>query len=391
VSNLGIFIGRVVASFEEGTLVKLTLGGYKGREDLKKVRAHPAMVRGEKHLSFTFSFKTKDTHKNVTIEGIGVELQTLLTGGFSTGMLISTVGDLAFERDSRGMERLKDSPPSISASPSLAHDRKKEYLVDPHAQYLRLLDITDASGKVRREKNDKFRQVCKFIEVIESLLSEFPADTAIRSVVDIGSGKSYLTFALYDYLVARYGGDIAVRGIEVRKELVEQSARVARECSFNGLSFVHGAGAAATVGSVDMVVALHACDTATDDALRQALDADARIIVVAPCCHKYVRRMLAIPADLKPVLGHGILEARLADSLTDGLRALFLKAHGYAVKVFEFIAPEHTAKNTMITAVRKGGTTRIDSSALDAIDRVKRDFSLPDFYLDRVVSKGSVE
>lgn len=381
-SNLGIFIGRVIAAFEEGTLVKLTLGGYKGSEGLKKVRAHPAMIRGEKQLSFTYAFQTKDTHKNLTIDGIGRELQALLTDGFSTGILVSTVGDLAFERDGRGGERLKESPPSVTAPPSLAHDRKKEYLVDSKAQYLRLLDIADGSGRVRREKNDKFRQVCKFIEVIDALLNELPAATTIRSVVDIGSGKSYLTFALYDYLVARYGGSISVRGVEVRNDLVEQCTGFARECRFEGLSFVQGLGAATPVGALDMVVALHACDTATDDALRQALKAEARIIVVAPCCHKYVRRTLVIPEDLKPVLGHGILEARLADSLTDGLRALFLRAHGYTVKVFEFVSPEHTAKNTMITAVRKGGAPRIDTASLEAIERVKKEFAIPDFYLD---------
>lgn len=381
-SKLGLFIGRVVSAFENGTLVGLTLGGYRGAKDLKKVRAHPAMIRGEKHLSFTYSFKTKDTHKNLPFEAIGNELQELLTDAFTVGTLLSTDGDFVFERNAEGGERLKESPPSVSTPPALSHDRKKEYLVDSKARYLRLLDITDASGRVRREKNDKFRQVCKFIEVVDSLLNELPADTPIRSVVDVGSGKSYLTFALYDYLVARYGDAISVRGIEVRSDLVEQCGRVARECGFAGLSFVHGAGGSITVGAVDMVVALHACDTATDDALHQALQAQARIIVVAPCCHKYVRRSLVIPDKLKPALGHGILEARLADSLTDGLRALFLKAQGYGVKVFEFISPEHTAKNTMITAVRKEGAPRIDHNALDAMERVKREFGLTDFYLD---------
>jgi len=145
---------------------------------------------------------------------------------------------------------------------------------------------------------------------------------------------------------------------------------------------VHGSGSDVVVGAVDMVVALHACDTATDDALRQALDAKARLIVAAPCCHKYVRRAFTLPPRLRPVLGHGILEGRLADSLTDGMRALFLKAHGYAVKVFEFISPEHTAKNTMITAVRRGALRR-DPAAFDELAQLKAEFGIVDFYLDR--------
>jgi hypothetical protein len=133
-----------------------------------------------------------------------------------------------------------------------------------------------------------------------------------------------------------------------------------------------------------MVVALHACDTATDDAIVYALRGGAGLVVVAPCCHKYVRRHLAMPKPLQPVLGHGILEGRLADSITDGLRALFLKGQGYNVKVFEFISPEHTSKNTMITAVKSASPKNRSSAVQAEIDAVKREFGLPDFYLDRM-------
>jgi protein-L-isoaspartate O-methyltransferase len=377
------FIEGVVAAFGAGTCVRVGLGGGPGPDNLKRIRAQPALIRGERRLACTYEFETKATHRNLSHGEIAAELERLFAGGFRSGTLKTTEADVVYERSPSGTERLTTTPPSSTAPPTFSHDRPKNYLIDPQARYLHLLDIADRSGKIRPAMNDKFRQVCKFIEVVSSLLKELPADKRITSVVDIGSGKSYLTFALYDYLVSRYGAGVTVRGVEVRPELVERSAAVAAECGFTGLSFVHAAGETVPLGPVDMVVALHACDTATDDALTQALRANAAIVVVAPCCHKYLRRQLVLPSVLEPALGHGILEARLADSLTDGLRALFLKAHGYGVKVFEFISPEHTAKNTMITAVRYRSNPEPDTSVLSEITALKAHFGFRDFYLDR--------
>jgi hypothetical protein len=385
VSKAHDFVTRVVRAFELGTLVRLTLGGYKGRDELKRIRAQPALIRGAKHLACTYSYQTRDIHKNLEPEDVGAFLLDLLQRDFCTANLCSTEGDVTYERDPSGRERLKESNASTQVAPNLAHDKKKNYLVDPGAAYLRILGLSDRNGLIRREKNDKFRQVCKFIEVVDSLLRELPAGAAVRSVVDIGSGKSYLTFALYDYLLSRYGGEIVVQGIEVRPDLVDVSMEAARQCGYTGLSFIHGTGAGAVPPEgVDMVVALHACDTATDDAIVYALRGGAGLVVVAPCCHKYVRRHLAMPKTLQPVLGHGILEGRLADSITDGLRALFLKGQGYNVKVFEFISPEHTSKNTMITAVKSASPKNRSSAVQAEIDAVKREFGLPDFYLDRM-------
>lgn len=376
------FIARTVAAFTGGTLVRLTLGGYRGEGDLERVRAQPALIRGEPRLACTYAFKTKATHRNLATEEIAAELERLFAAGFNTGTMRTIEADLVFEQTVRGAERLVVSPPSVTAPPSLSHDRAKEYLVDARAPYLHQLDITDRSGRVRREMNSKFRQVCKFIEIVRGLLDESPQASGLPAVVDIGSGKSYLTFALYDYLVTRFGAGVAVQGVEVRQDLVDRSAAVAAACSFAGLTFLRAAGGAVPLAAVDMVVALHACDTATDDALAQAVRRGARIVVVAPCCHRYVRQRMVVPDELRPALGHGILEARLADSLTDGLRALWLKAHGYTVKVFEFISPEHTAKNTMITAIKRGGSSGCDEAALGQIEQIKAKFGLTDFYLD---------
>ena len=158
---------------------------------------------------------------------------------------------------------------------------------------------------------------------------------------------------------------------------------ISDECEFNGLKFESGTIEKLKEGKTDIVVALHACDTATDDAIIKAIEADAEIIILAPCCQKYVRKQLVIPENMKGIYRHGILEERLAVTLTDGLRALLLEYFGYETKVFEFISSEHTAKNTMITAVKNRSLKMRSEEKLNEINLIKKEYGLDDFYADR--------
>jgi len=199
-------------------------------------------------------------------------------------------------------------------------------------------------------------------------------------IIDMGSGKSYLTFAMYDYFKSVVEKKITISGIEQREDLVKLSNNFAEECGFENLLFVNGNIENFGMEKVDVAVALHACDTATDDAIFKAIKSEAEIIVLAPCCHKYVRKKMKSPEVLKGIYKHGILFERLAVSVTDALRALTLEYFGYETKVFEFISHEHTAKNTMVTAVKKKPT---DESKLKEIENVKNEFDIEDFYLDQ--------
>jgi SAM-dependent methyltransferase len=213
----------------------------------------------------------------------------------------------------------------------------------------------------------KFRQINKFVELLAHLLAESSlAQGAALRLVDMGCGKGYLTFAAHEWL-RRNGWTPEVLGLEARVELVEFCRRVARELACGGLSFQQGTIAEAHLEPADILVALHACDTATDDAIAKGIQAGVRLILVAPCCHRELRPQLRPPPALAAAFRHGILRERQAEFVTDALRAALLDWAGYDTRVFEFIGADHTAKNLMIAATKRaaGG----DQAACEAAVR----------------------
>jgi hypothetical protein len=290
--------------------------------------------------------------------------------------------ELQFERSDRGTFRLKRHQAPALNAPANSHNREKNYLLAADTPFLVGVGIASKAGAIKRERYDKFRQINKFLEIIASLIpaSVLSSEAGITAF-DFGSGKHYLTFALSEFL-SRFSAGSTVTGVEQRRELVQFGQELAESLGWTQLHFTEGAIATTPVRGADLVVALHACDTATDDAIAHAIAADARYICVAPCCHKYVRKHFQSSDDLRPMLRHGILQERFAEGLTDSLRVLALEALGYQTKLFEFISLEHTAKNVMITAAKTGRPNR---ATLDAIHALKSKFSLSDFYLDRVL------
>jgi SAM-dependent methyltransferase len=216
--------------------------------------------------------------------------------------------------------------------------------------FLKYLGVLDSAGKPRTQMSDKYRQIHHFVELLAPALRCLPNSKKLR-VVDMGSGKGYLTFAIYAFL-KQQGFKVEVAGIERRRALVDLCNGVAGQCDFGDLRFEVGEISSARLDGVDMVVALHACDTATDDALYRAITADAQLIFVAPCCHRELRPQLAAPPALAPLFMHGIQTDRMAESITDALRCMYLDASGYVTRIQEFIALEHTAKNLLIIAAK---------------------------------------
>jgi SAM-dependent methyltransferase len=211
----------------------------------------------------------------------------------------------------------------------------------------------------------KWKQIDKFLEVLEHALDDagWTGDGAPPRVVDFGCGKGYLTFAVHEYLRRRFGGAPEVTGVELRADLVALCNGAAARARCDGLRFVQGDLRSFVPEAVDVMIALHACDTATDHALALGLRAGARVLVASPCCHKELRPQLTSPKALAPLFRHGIHLGQEAEMLTDGLRALALEASGYQAKVFEFVSLEHTSKNKMILATRRAG---------DATDSARR-------------------
>jgi SAM-dependent methyltransferase len=204
-------------------------------------------------------------------------------------------------------------------------------------------------------------------------------------VVDVGSGKGYLTFAVYDYFNRTAGVRASVTGVEARPELVALCNEAARDAGFDRLGFRTGFVQELELPRTDFLIALHACDTATDEAIHKGVAAGAAVIVTAPCCHKEIRPQIKPPESLRALLRHGHLLEREAELVTDSLRALLLEAAGYRVKVFEFVSNEHTRKNTMIAAVRRGGAGR-GAEALREFESLKSFYGIESQRLECLLS-----
>lgn len=382
VNNKHLFFELLRDAFGNGTFVKATLSKVALSPRWKRVALGSFTdTRGQALISFDFSDGVQTERKNLSPEEALTSLAALIPEQFKAANVRLTNEELLFELTDRGTFRLKRrASEQVTLAPA-THNREKSYLVPSSAPFLKALGITTSEGEVRRDMYDKFRQINKFIEIIENLV-DLPKDGVSAdefAVIDFGSGKHYLTFALQHYLSTKCE-KLAITAVEQRPNLVSLGRHVATSLGVNNIDFIEGTIAESPLTSPTLVVALHACDTATDDALARAITHKARYICVAPCCHKYVRKNIqGSESLLAPMLRHGILEERFAESLTDTLRVLALEAAGYEAKLFEFISPEHTAKNTMITAALRG---KQNSASLAAIQRLMDEFGLRDFYLD---------
>lgn len=366
--------------------VKLTLGAYRGDEaGLKNIIARKIVIKGEDKLSFTYRYKTRDIVKNFSYDAALANLADALGNHFHTATLFTTEGNLVYDRQ-RGRASLKTVAATHSTLPPTDHDRGKTRLIEAGADkaYLHHLKITDAKGQVLKAAQDKYRQINKYIEILSGLIKTLPEKETLR-VADMGSGKGYLTFALYDYLRNVAGIEAQVTGVEYRPDMVALCNDIARHSGFAGLHFVEGTIAGYDAADTDILIALHACDTATDDAIARGITEGAELIVVAPCCHKQIRREMERgngAPDLRFLLNHGIFMERQAEMVTDGLRALLLEYSGYSTKVFEFISDAHTPKNVMIVGTKNLRMKVNDPEILKRIEQAKNYFGIGRHHLE---------
>lgn len=374
------FLELLRPALQDGTLTKVTLGKYRGGDPtLRNLFVRPVQLTAGPHFAFLWRHATRDVTKNHPPAATATLLASLIGGDFLDAHLFTATQTAQLETKPDGTARLKVKTTLPSAAPAAprraAHDRTKTHAISAHAGWLRDLGVTNDRGQPREGMADKYRQIQKFAELLGHLLREaeldpLPTDAsrARLRVTDMGSGKGYLTFALADILGTR----AVVDGIEARPELVALGQDVAGRHGFaERLRFTAGRIADAPLPACDVLIALHACDTATDDALARGHAAGARLMVVAPCCQHELRPQLRTPAVLADALRHGIFQERQAEFVTDALRAQLLEWAGYRTKVFEFISTEHTAKNLMIAAIR----TRPPGTPDDAVAHRIRDFA----------------
>lgn len=369
--------------FLKATLSKPLAGAPEG---LKNLYLRPVLLKKGPHIAFNFRYATRDEVKNYTLSEAAIRLQEWFAGTFRHATLFSMEGEFQWDVQKNGETRFRQNSTARPATPpATSHDKTKHRLLDPAAPWLHALQITSATGAVLPAAQNKWRQINKYIEIIDSILDEKPLPEDAH-IADMGSGKGYLTFALYDYLTRHRAWSPRIEGIELRTHLVEFCNKVALDNGFTGLHFSAHDIAGYTPQRLDMLIALHACDTATDLALAAGIAQKAAIIVAAPCCHKQIRAQIHAQNELAPLLKYGILEERQAELVTDGIRALLLEAYNYKTKVFEFVSTEHTAKNVMITATaRPRPDANKSGKAFEQVEALKKGFGITRHYLENLL------
>jgi SAM-dependent methyltransferase len=389
ITPLDQFSQYLVTSLYDRSFLKLSLGNYNGEEDdLKNVYVRRIEIKKVEKLSFTYRYKTRDIVKNYGVQ-VGVALiDEYLRSGFRIATLFTPSEDVVVQQNQAGVYRLNRNAPALKAdSSALVHDKSKARILQHLGKsYLHQLGITDAAGKVINAAQDKFKQINQYIELLSPMIKSI---SGIKNVVDMGSGKGYLTFALYDYLNSVLGLSVNVTGVEFRADLVALCNDIATSSGFTGLQFVKGTIEDYNVNEIDLLVALHACDTATDDAVAKGIKAGAKLIVVAPCCHKQIRKEIVkgkVANELDFLTQHGIFLERQAEMVTDGMRALIMEFFGYKTKAMQFISDVHTPKNVMLVGVKSTISKDKQELILRKIQQSKSYFGIGYHHLERLMN-----
>lgn len=364
------FFDALTASLGDGRFRRLVLAKPRpGAGELQRVSVRRIDLRGQACLQLVSQQRTRDLTENLPLDEAQARIEGLLGPQLAHAhlfcadeelqLLISRKGRIALHRS----RVAQAEAPADDAGAATGHARQKRRLLALDAPFLQALGVVDRGGALVPAMARKWKQINKFVEVLDHALDEAglaqgepPAGAAPVQVVDFGAGKGYLTFATHHHLTDRTTGrgwPARTLGVELRQELVDLCNDAAHRCAMAGLQFECGDVSRVLPPHVDVMIALHACDTATDHALNAGIRAGAAVILSSPCCHKQLRPQLELPAVLRPMLRHGIHLGQEAEMLTDSLRALLLESRGYEAQVFEFVSLEHTSKNKMILAVKR--------------------------------------
>lgn len=340
----------------EGRLVQAVLSNprTKTAELPSKLKAKPVLVKGSAMFQLEKTIGVKVYHENVTPAEVSDKLADWLAGHFRQGLLQTPEGDYQVLVDKKGHASILKKEATRQQQADLNHNRKKRYLLEEGVPvpFLVELGVMNREGRVLAPKYDKFRQINRYLEMIQDVVPYLPRDRQVK-IIDFGCGKSYLTFALYHYLVRTLGMNADIIGLDLKEDVIRHCSELAVSFGYEGLRFQTGdISQYEGRDQVDMVVTLHACDTATDAALEKAVRWNAEVILSVPCCQHELNRQ--IEADiLSPMLSHGLIKERFSALATDSIRANLLELAGYRTQLLEFIDMEHTPKNILIRAVRQ--------------------------------------
>lgn len=335
--------------------ISATLSNPKKKDDVQKVKVRPVLKKEVLYFQFESFRNNQAFHENVE-EKKACEILLEYMGNMRQMQMETQRADYTVLVSKKGKVTIKSKIKKGGKKKiDMSHDRKKKYVLEEGVPvpFLQDLGVMTQDGKIVRAKSDKFRQINRFLEFIEDILPELDKGREL-TILDFGCGKSYLTFAMYYYLHELKSYDIRIIGLDLKTDVIRKCNELAKKYQYDKLTFLEGNIADYTgAEEVDMVVTLHACDTATDFALAKAIGWNAKVILSVPCCQHELNRQMKNDM-LSPIMNYGLLKERMAALVTDGLRAEYLKREGYDVQVLEFIDMEHTPKNILLRAVKTG-------------------------------------
>jgi len=383
--KLDDFFSKVESLVKNEEDFKITFSKPRIKNDeLSNVYLRQILVKNSRKHSLQYRFKRRDEVKNHTSDEIMDIIKDLLSHRFFYVVLFTVREEVSLIQNSKGRVHTKIKTIQEDIEFTLVHDRIKSRMIPQNRRWLYRLGLSDNSGRILDKAQDKYKQINKFVEIIDHLLKELPEESHWK-IVDMGSGKGYLTFALYDFLTQIRKINARITGYELREELVTLCYKTAMQEQFLGLAFQAKSIEDVVIRNTNMVIALHACDTLTDIAIEKAIKAEVQYIIVSPCCHKQVRQSMKHDNALSPILLYGILEERQAELLTDGIRALLMEAHGYKTKVIEFVSSEHTGKNLMII----GEKSKPNPDALKQVKAIKDMFGISEHFLEILLNRDT--
>lgn len=365
---------RLAGIFDEGELIRMIFSAKRRKSlEYNKVVIRPVRLSGKMMFQAEYTFDKKVTHENLSADDALARALELVQSDFKQVNIFTASEDIQILASKPEKARITTKP-ATRAMPTLEHNRTKQYVIPDGVpcDFLIRLGVMDADGKVIQRHYSKFRQINRYLEIVEDVFPSLPKDKKLK-IIDFGCGKAYLTFALYYDLRILHSRDVEIIGLDLKKDVIKFCSRIATDLHYDGLQFLMGDIADYTEDHADMVVTLHACDTATDYALINAVSWGAPVILSVPCCQHEL--FSQIKNDLhQPMLKYGILKDRLTEYLTDGLRGLKLEAAGYDVALIEFTSLEHTARNIMIKAVKAGAPDSARAARAQAQYEALRDF-----------------
>lgn len=346
-------------------LIQAVLSAGRKADGPSKVKIRPVKLKDQICYQASALEGTKVFHKNYDREQMLAYLEAELSGNFGQLQCQGVLMDGVVLVSKKGKMTIKEKHHAVRENVQIqAHNRVKQYILKEGipVPFLTDLGVMTEKGKIITSRYDKFRQINRFLEFIEDILPRLAKDREV-TILDFGCGKSYLTFAMYYYLKELKGYDVNIIGLDLKTDVIEKCNGLARKYGYEKLHFYQGDIADYEgVSAVDMVVTLHACDTATDFALAKAVEWGAQVILSVPCCQHEVNKQIRNEL-LEPVLHYGILKERMSALITDAVRANLLESKGYETQILEFIDMEHTPKNLLIRAVKKGKTAQAENTA----------------------------